>query len=458
VAGIHERIACGDTYQVNYTFPLLGASREDPLALFARLVAVQRPRHAAYVDLGRFAVASASPELFFERRGDQLRTRPMKGTAARGLTAQEDDARAAALRCSPKERAENLMIVDMLRSDLGRVAELGSVAVPALFEVERYPTLLQLTSTVSARSAAPLSGLMRALFPCASVTGAPRESTMRLIAAHETAARGPYTGTLGWAGPGGSARWNVAIRTAVVDRRRGSLTFGVGSGIVADSVAAAERAECLLKARILAQPPFALLETLAWLPGEGFRRLGGHLARLAASSAHFGFPLDGRAVELALRQAAARAAGPSRARLLLGPDGRVSVELSPLPPPAAAPLRVGLARQAVDPARAWLQHKTTRREAYDAARATRPDCDEALLWNERGEATEASTANVVFEIGGERVTPPVACGLLPGVERARLLARGRAREGVVRVADLRPGTRLWLVSALRGEREAVLVR
>jgi para-aminobenzoate synthetase/4-amino-4-deoxychorismate lyase len=280
---------------------------------------------------------------------------------------------------------------------------------------------------------------------------------MRLIAANEVGPRGVYTGAIGWAGPGGRACFNVAIRTAVVDRQRGSLAFGVGSGIVADSTARQERAECLLKARILDEPPFALLETMAFLPGEGFRRLEGHLARLAASARHFGFPHDGAAVERALRLVAARAAGASRVRLLLSGDGRVATEVAPLPSRAAGPLRVGLAARPVDASRSWLLHKTTRREVYEEARASRPDCDEVLLWNERGEVTEASVANVVLELGGARVTPPVSCGLLPGVERARALAEGRAREGIVRLGDLRGGMRLWLLSALRGVREAVLV-
>jgi para-aminobenzoate synthetase/4-amino-4-deoxychorismate lyase len=196
---------------------------------------------------------------------------------------------------------------------------------------------------------------------------------------------------------------------------------------------------------------------MAFLPGEGFRRLEGHLARLAASARHFGFPLDGSAVERALRQAAASAQGASRVRLLLHGDGRVSTDTSELPPRPPGLLRVGLAVRPVDPARAWLLHKTTRREVYDEAAASRPDCDDVLLWNERGEATESSVANVIFELGGARVTPPLSCGLLPGVERARALAEGRARERVVRLSDLHAGMRLWLVSALRGVREAVLV-
>jgi para-aminobenzoate synthetase/4-amino-4-deoxychorismate lyase len=458
LASVQRRIAAGDTYQVNLTFPMRAALAEEPFALFARLVAAQRPRHAAFVDAGRFAVASASPELFFARDASGLvRTRPMKGTAARGPTPELDEAADVALRGSEKQRAENLMIVDMLRNDLGRIAELGSVEVASLFEVERYPTLLQMTSEVRARSRAPFSELLAALFPCASVTGAPKRRTMEIIAGVEAAPRGVYTGACGWAGPDGAAAWNVAIRTVVADRARGLATFGTGSGVVADSSAREEYAECLLKARILEEAPFALVETFALLPGEGFRRLDGHLARLAASARHFGFPLEMRRVEEALRQAKGAVEGSARVRLVLEGDGRVAVETTALPPVPARTLQVGLAARPVDPASVWLYHKTTRRETYDEAAASRPDCDDVLLWNDRGELTESTIANVVVEIGGQRLTPPVACGLLPGVERARALAEGRAREGVVRITELRSGQRLWLLSSLRGSREARLV-
>jgi para-aminobenzoate synthetase / 4-amino-4-deoxychorismate lyase len=453
---IHERIARGDTYQVNFTFPLQAPLAEEPLALFARLLSTQRPRHGALVDLGRFAVVCASPELFFRLEGGRLTTRPMKGTAARGDTPEEDAAQEARLRDSEKERAENLMIVDMLRNDLGQLAEVGSVEVEALFEVERYPTLLQMTSTVAARSRASLSEVLAALFPCASVTGAPKKRTMEIVAATEAAPRGVYTGAVGWAGPDGRASFGVAIRTVVADRERGLASFGVGSGVVADSTAAREYEECLLKARILEVPPFALLETMAFHPGEGYRRLDSHLARLAQSARHFAFPLDTRRVEEALREAAA-AGLPLRARLLLHSDGQVEVQGGALPPAPRGPLRVGIAARPVDPRSVWLRHKTTRREIYEAAVASRPDCDDVLLWNDRGELTESSAANVIVEVAGQRLTPPLACGLLPGVERSRAIAEGRAREAVVRLTDLRPGQRLWLVSSLRGVREARLV-
>lgn len=458
VARVQRSIAAGESYQVNLTFPLRAALVEEPLAVFARLFAAQRPRHAAYLDLGRFAIASASPELFFRREPDgTLLARPMKGTAARGATPQQDEAAAAALRASEKQRAENLMIVDMLRNDIGRVAELGSVEVASLFDVERYPTLLQMTSQVRARSRAPLSALFEALFPCASVTGAPKRRTMQIVAAVEVAARGVYTGAIGWAGPDGVAAFSVAIRTLVADRDRGVASFGTGSGIVADSGPAEEYAECLLKARILEEPPFSLVETFALLPGEGFRGLDGHLARLASSARHFGFALDMRRVEEALRATASSIVGAARARLLLDGDGQVRLEATALPPAPARPLQVGHAARPVDPASVWLYHKTTRRETYDEAAASRPDCDDVLLWNVRGELTESSIASVVVEIRGQRLTPPIACGLLPGVERARALAEGRAREGVVRLTELRPGQRIWLLSSLRGWREARLI-
>lgn len=449
---IQERIAVGDTYQVNFTWPLEAGLLEEPWDLFTRLFAVQPTPHAAFLDLGRFAVASLSPELFFAREGERLWARPMKGTAPRGLDL-EDDARAAeALGTSAKDRAENLMIVDMLRNDLGRVAETGSVAVPGLFEVERYPTLLQMTSSVVARSHAPLSAVVEALFPCASVTGAPKVRTMEIIAELEAGPRGIYTGAIGWAGKG-CASFGVAIRTAVADRDRRLLRYGVGSGIVADSRPEAEYAECLLKARILEEPPFALLETLAFVPGSGYRRLEGHLARLRASASYFGVGL-GDEVEEALRELAARTTAPSRVRLLVDLLGRVRLETAPLPS-VPGPVRVGRAADPVDADSPWLRHKTTRREVYDRALRSRPECDDVLLWNRRGEVTESALANVAFDLGGGGLaTPPVACGLLPGVERAALLREGRLREEVIPLADLEAGQPLWLLNSVRGLFEA----
>ena len=457
VQEVQDRLRAGDTYQVNLTFPLVRRFRGEAFDLFRRLHAVQPAAHTAYLDLGRLAIASASPELFFRRDGDRLVTRPMKGTAPRGATAEADAERARTLVASEKERAENLMIVDMLRNDLGRVAETGSVSVSALFEVERYPTLLQMTSTVEARSRAPLSEILEALFPCASVTGAPKRRTMQIIAEIEPFPRGVYTGAIGWMAPGRRATWSVAIRTAVVDRERSEAIYGVGSGIVADSQAAGEHAECLLKARVLAEPPFRLLETLRFEPEKGYWLLDEHLERLSASFRHFGGKaLDLAAIRGALQERAASLRAPSRVRLLVDLDGRATVESEPIADAGALPVRVGWAARPVDAESPWVHHKTTRREVYEEALRSRPDCDEVLLWNTRGELTEATRSNVAVEMGGVLATPPLACGLLPGTERRRLLSEGRLEERVLPVRDL-AGRRIFLMNSVRGLQEATLV-
>jgi para-aminobenzoate synthetase/4-amino-4-deoxychorismate lyase len=458
VERIHDHLAAGDTYQVNFTFPLVSEFDQDPGELFARLVAVMRPRHAAYLDLGRHVVVSASPELFFSLEGDRLAARPMKGTLGRAPTPETDRERARRLRDSEKDRAENVMIVDMLRNDLGRIAEIGSVAVESLFEVETYPTLHQLTSTVTARSRAPLSRILSALFPCASITGAPKRGSMELIAALETGPRGVYTGAVGYLGPGRRASLSVAIRTAVVDRQLRQARYGVGSGIVADSVAQDEYQECLLKARVLEERPFRLLETLRWSPGEGYRLIDEHLDRLERSGRYF-------AADPGLRESARRALAEnatsltdaSRVRLLADLDGRLEIQSTPLeesgdPPPS----RVAFATRPIAASAPWLYHKTTRRELYDRALAERPDCDDVLLWNERGELTESTRANVVVELPEGRFTPPVECGLLPGTLRSRLLVEGRLRERRMRVGEI-AGRRLLLVNSVQGWSEARLV-
>jgi len=451
---LQEHIGGGDTYQVNFTFPLRAEFRADPWAFFRSLRQVQRSGNAAYLDTGRFVVCSVSPELFFRWEGEGLVTRPMKGTAARGRTAAEDEAFGRRLAASEKDRAENLMIVDMLRNDLGRVALTGSVSVTGLFAVERYPTLLQMTSTVTARTSAGISEILAALFPCASVTGAPKARTMQIIAETETAPRGVYAGAVGIVGPGRWASFNVAIRTAVVDRERGEAFYGVGSGIVADSDPAGEYSECLLKARVLAEPPFRLLETMRWTPEGGFFLEEEHLARLLASAAHFGAALHRTRVWGELHDLARRLVGPSRVRLLVDLDGGIELSATPLEAVAPAPARVALSREAIDDSSPWLFHKTTRREVYDAALAAHPGVDEVVLWNRRGEVTEGCRYNLVVDLGHGPVTPPISCGLLAGTFRGHLLAAGRVREQVVTVAELRGARAFFLVNSVAEWREA----
>jgi para-aminobenzoate synthetase/4-amino-4-deoxychorismate lyase len=462
-ARIAEHIAAGDTYQVNYTFALHreGSGHVDPGELdpwLDALCAAQEAGYGARLDLGRHVVLSASPELFVERRGTRLRARPMKGTSPRGRWLEEDLARRDALVGSEKIRAET-----------------GSVQVPALFTPERYPTVWQLTSTIEA-SVDPDAGrgvvdLMRALFPCGSVTGAPKIRTMALIAELEIAPRGVYTGAIGLVQPGGDATFSVAIRTLVVERATGRATLGIGAGIVADSKADEEYDECLLKGAfaetspvagapaVIRVPPaaqreFELLETVRVEDGR-WLHLPRHLDRLAASAHYFGFPWDRAAVDAAIAGNAAPP-GVARGRVRLLANGRASVETLPLAP--FGPVRrVALARTPVDANDVFLCHKTTRREVYTRAQATRPDVDDVILWNTRGEVTESTIANVIVGIGGQRFTPPRTCGLLAGVGRGLLLESGAIRERVITVAELKAASRVWLVSALRGEVEARLV-
>jgi para-aminobenzoate synthetase/4-amino-4-deoxychorismate lyase len=471
VARIHGHIAAGETYQVNYTYRLRAPwDGGAPLARFAALARAQRARYGIFVDAGRHAVLSASPELCFRLEGDLVTCRPMKGTAARALTADADLRQAEMLRASEKERAENVMIVDMVRNDLGRVARAGSVRVPRLWETERYPTLWQMTSTVRAETGAPLDEVLRAIFPSASITGAPKVRTMRIIADLERTPRGIYTGCVGVLGPGRRAWMNVAIRTLVVDRRRALAEYGTGSGIVWDSQAKAELAECRTKTLVLGgiPPPFGLLETLAWVPGEGFLLLERHLRRLAASADYFDFAYDERTVRERLDAAVRGLRGAQRVRLVIDGRGGTEVGIAPLGaravrlgdgPPARhrRALRVGLAREPVRRDNPFLYHKTTRRDVYEDARAGRPECDEVILWNAEGEVTEATIANVVLRDAAGYWTPPVESGLLEGTFRAELLERGVIRERRIDVGAARAARELWLISSVRGWRRCHLV-
>jgi para-aminobenzoate synthetase / 4-amino-4-deoxychorismate lyase len=456
---IKKYIGRGDTYQVNYTLRLRIPFSGDPWHLFLAMVRAQSPGYSAWVDAGDFSICSASPELFFRLEGDQLTCKPMKGTVKRGRTLNEDRSFAEWLQLSEKNRAENLMIVDMIRNDLGRVAETGTVQVPHLFEVERHPTLWQMTSTVTAHCTKPVSEIMRALFPCASITGAPKVRTTEIISEIESTPRGLYTGCIGFYSPGRSAQFNVAIRTAVVDRKIGLGEYGSGGGIVWDSAPGDEYTEALLKARVLTEqrPAFSLLETMLWTPEEGYFLLENHLRRLLDSAEYFGYAAYPETIRRLLeQQASGFSAGRQRVRLLIGADGDVAIEAAPLPEDTAEPLRLGVAREPVNSSDMFLYNKTTRRQVYEAARESVPDCDDVLLYNERGELTESTIANLVLEIDGNLVTPPVASGLLPGTYREILLGQATIREQVLHFDDLRRCSKIYLINSVRKWREAVL--
>jgi len=450
LVALHGDIRAGRYYQTNLTTRLRASFGGAPHAYFAALKNAQPDGYCAYLDGGNWQVLSVSPELFFSwTPAGRLTTRPMKGTAPRGADASADAAAAAALSASAKERAENLMIVDLLRNDLGRIAVTGSVAVPHLFAVEPLPTAWQMTSTVTAatRPGTTLVDVFRALFPCGSVTGAPKVAAMAAIARHETSPRGVYCGTIGLLQPGGAALFNVAIRTVTVCD--GRVECGIGSGITADATAAGEYAEWQVKRRFLwrAGAPFMLLETLR-LEGGSYWLLDGHLQRLATSAAHFGFVLDIRMVRAALEaNAVERAARAWRVRLLVARDGAVQLESVPLDSLPTSP-EVALAAAPLDGSDEFLRHKTTQRAAY-ASRAL-PDVFDTLLFNERDEITEFTRGNVVVELGKHRLTPPVAAGLLPGVWRAKMLAAGEVEEATVMRADLAEATALWFVNSVRG--------
>lgn len=496
IDAVHDALRAGDSYQVNYTYRLDFDVFGTPLALYRRLRARQPVRYGALIALPDGAwVVSCSPELFVEKHGDVLRARPMKGTAPRSADPRQDAASAAFLANDPKNRAENVMIVDLLRNDVSRIARTGTVKVPALFSVEPYASVWQMTSTVEAgwRDGTTFAAMLRALFPCGSITGAPKHKTMQLIDAIESTPRGLYTGAIGWldapsderAAGCGDFCLSVAIRTLTLDaaqaeaeagapapstasagRRRG--TMGVGAGIVLDSVAADEYAECELKARFLtdADPGFQLFETTCATRADGIRYLDRHLARLQRSADAFGFRFDADALRRAIdaRCAALDGDGAYRMKLALAKDGAVEIVAAPLKPLPAGPVGVLLApAHGFAPTRAddaLLLHKTTRRADYDRAwqAAEALGCFDMLFVNERGELTEGGRSNLFVKLDGQWVTPPLACGVLPGVMRGVLLddpAFG-AIERVVTRDDLARAQALLLTNALRGALDAVL--
>jgi para-aminobenzoate synthetase/4-amino-4-deoxychorismate lyase len=453
VARIRRAIEEGDVYQVNYTFRIsadLGAV--PPAVLYERLLADHRPPYAAYLELDGLSIVSLSPELFFRIEGRRLVSAPMKGTAPRGSFAEDDHTRGRALAESTKDRAENVMIVDLVRNDLSRVAEPGTVRVPSLYSVERYASVWQMTSTVEGRlrPGTTIGDVFGALFPAGSITGAPKSSAMRAIADLEGSPRGIYTGALGYVEPTGDATFNVAIRTWHANEA-GRATAGIGGGITWESDAQSEFAEALDKAGFLRPvPTIDLFETMRLEDGEAIR-LERHVSRLAESADYFGFayhePSVRSAVDLVARE---HAVGTHRLRLTLSRDGHMQTAIEPMPHVPAAPPMVALAASPVSSENRWLYHKTTHRRPYERARSERPAAFDVLLWNERGEITEFTIGNVVIEIDGQLLTPPRQSGLLAGVMRQELLERGLIVENTIGLDVLGRASRAWLINSLRG--------
>lgn len=457
---ILDYIAAGDVYQVNFTFPHDFRIEGDARDLYCRLRRAQRVGHGAYVHAGDWTVLSLSPELFFSATDRTITCRPMKGTMARRPDAAGDLAQRARLATDAKNRAENLMIVDLIRNDLSRIAAPGSVRVPRMFDVEALTGVLQMTSTVTAARppGTPLSAILTALFPCGSVTGAPKIRAMEIIAELEAAPRGIYTGAIGFAAPDGGAQFNVPIRTLAIDAA-GHGRLGIGSGIVAESAATDEYQECRLKAAFIAadMPLFDLFETLRWSAGDGYWRLPDHLARLQASAEYFGFAYDGDQARAILQQAARKpCAAAMRVRLNLSRLGQFSISAQPFAQtPFATPPTIGPARQRVRSDDCFLYHKTTCRGFYEAERrhgAAAHGWFDVVFENERGELTEGAFTNLFIARGGKLLTPALHCGLLPGVLRGALLRDKdvTCQEAVLTRHDLATASRIYVGNALRG--------
>ncbi|MFA6124755.1 MAG: aminodeoxychorismate synthase component I [Sphingomonas sp.] len=450
-AAVQAHIVAGDLYQANLTYRAHARVLGDPLSLYARLRRAARAGFGALIDTGAARILSLSPELFFSLEGETLLCRPMKGTARRGDSADADRRVAAALIDDPKQRAENLMIVDLMRNDLARVARAGSVAVPHLFEVESYPTVHQLVSSVTATIAPDTDAIdvLAALFPCGSITGAPKIAAMQAIATIEACARGLYTGAIGRFDADGDAMFNVAIRTLTLPYGAEHASFGAGGGIVADSVTAEEWDEARAKTDFLTRDarPFDLIETMAFDPEHGILRLDRHLRRLAASAHAFGFVFDRHGARNELQAATFRLRVRRKVRLVLAPSGAVAIEIAAMPAASDQPLSVSVVPLPVSPADFRLRHKTSDRAFYDQARVAAGG-DEVVFVRPDGRLTEGSFTSLFVPRGDILVTPPLEDGLLPGVLRAELLAQGRAIEGVLTEADL--AHEFFVGNALRG--------
>ncbi len=464
---VQDYINAGDIYQANFTFPRKGRVVGDALDLYRKLRHSQPVEYGAFIDTGDEKILSLSPELFVRRHGNALAARPMKGTAARRATAEQDKQAIVSLAADQKSRAENLMIVDLIRNDLSRFAKPGSVKVSDLFTVETYPTLHQMTSGVEAECEPdlPPSRLLQALFPCGSVTGAPKIRAMEVISELEQGARGVYCGGVGYfssAQPKKPAKWalSVPIRTFVVIKDD-TCRLGIGSGIVADSDAAAEYEECLLKASFaetVAEEAFYLIETMRCEAGR-VELLARHMDRLSGSAAALGIPVDRTSVATKVTNALP-SHGVHRVRLTLAADGKASVAVTAFSEGQEDILEVAIAEERVTSSAVWLQHKSSQRALYNKASkvAAANGLADILFVNERGELAEGAISNLFLELHGELVTPPLASGVLPGVLRAALLdgKSRRVSERVLHYSDLKQATALYIGNALRGLRRVHL--
>ncbi|MGP4066553.1 aminodeoxychorismate synthase component I [Oceanobacillus sp. M65] len=455
ISRIKEAIRRGITYQVNYTIRMLSQFSGDSIAYYKQLAEAQTSNYSAYINDGKHTMISASPELFFHLKDKTIFTKPMKGTASRGNTLPLDIQQKDWLYHSAKNRAENVMIVDLLRNDLGRIAKPGTVKVPKLFSIESYPTVHQMTSTVTAEleETVELPDVFKALFPCGSITGAPKGSTMQIITELEEQPRNVYCGAIGYITPDMEAIFNVPIRTVILDNEEGNATYGVGGGITWDSESEEEYGEVLTKSKILRtnHNHFQLLESIGYADGE-FLVLENHLKRLKKSADYFNFQVDLVEIrkELTNLQQQLTEETKWKIRLLVSRDGSIQLESQPLKE-STLPFRIELAAVPVDKDNLFLYHKTTNRSVYQALfQYAGEKANDLLLWNHANEITECTTGNIVVEIDGNFYTPPVKCGLLPGTYREDLLDRGIIHERVIYKQEMKQCTGFWMINSVRG--------
>lgn len=463
IDAIRQAIQQGITYQVNYTMRLQATFEGDDFAYYHRLKEAQKADYAAYLNTGQYRILSASPELFFYWDGNQILTRPMKGTIQRGLTQKQDQQYYQQLQQSEKDRAENRMIVDLMRNDLSRVAETGTVQVDSLFDIEVYPTVFQMTSTITAKTQPQkqLVDIFTALFPCGSITGAPKRSTMQLIAELEQTPRQVYCGAIGFITPQSEAIFNVPIRTLMIDHQTGEANYGAGGGVTWDSTSQGEYQEAITKSRFLhpseSASDFSLLESLLLTQGK-WHLLERHLTRLRDAAAYFAFPFSWDEIIQRLDALAKQhPSGEYKVRLLLHRSGEIQTETGLLHP-LLQPCLVRLSSQPIDRTNRFLYHKTTVRTLFDQQKQAHPDVFDVLMMNQQGELTEFTIGNLVLEMAGQKWTPPIESGLLPGTFRAELLTKGEISERVLTQKDLENSERIWLVNSVRGWVPVTLIR
>ena len=457
---IKQQIELGNTYQINYTLRNLADGITDPYSFF--LAKATHAPFAAFIESQEHTIISASPELFFSLDGEHLESRPMKGTSSRGKTYFEDITLRKELNGSEKNLAENIMITDMLRNDMGRISEPGSVFADAVCELEKYPTVWQMTSTVKSRTKANFIEILSALFPCASVTGAPKIASMKIISEIENTSRDIYTGAIGYIAPGRRAQFSVPIRTILVDNNSHKATYGTGGGIVWDSDSSSEFHECLTKSKMLTSRDddnFELFETILWEPEKGLHLIDYHFSRLQESASYFGFDVDILFIKKELMSYQKESAAASKViKILVNKEGSLRILQSDLlPSHTAANYKISFAKKPIDEENIFYYHKTTKREIYELAKAEHPDSDDILFWNDKGEITETKIANVIFNIDDEWVTPPQSSGLLGGTYRAMLLEKALLKERIIHKSEILNASEITLINSVRGKFTAQLI-